>query len=339
MLPNATIVTAFLDAAVGRERYPNHLIHELWPGRIPGGRRAYQWMLPFEAAAFRSFDTSRYDLVVSSSHAFAKAIRPGRRGIHLCYCHTPPRYLWDETGSYLRNAGALRRFSLRTALPALRRIDLAIARGVTHFLANSEFVRERIRRTYGRESRVLYGPATAKPLDGSPGPRQDFLLYFGRLVPYKRVDLVVAAANRLGVRTLIAGTGTELRRLQQMARPNVEFLGGVTEEEAGRLLETCGALVFCGTEDFGLVPVEANKHGAPVVAFRAGGVLESMVEGQTAVFFDELTVDSVVTAINTALSRSWDEARIRKNGARFSLERTQRDFTAILEDVLDGARW
>ena len=170
---------------------------------------------------------------------------------------------------------------------------------------------------------MIYPPAEAKgPHRAGPeSQRDEFLLYLGRLVPYKRVDLLVRVASRFGMPTVIAGDGPELDRLKAMAGPTVHFLGYVADDEAAGLLERCAAFVFCAEEDFGIAPVEANAHGAPVVALRAGGVIESMREGATAVFFDEPTENSLAEAIRRALGRSWDPQVLRANAARFSPER------------------
>jgi len=341
VLPHADLVAAFVDREIAAAELPRVGVKELWTGRLPGAHRHYQWLLPLEAAAFAAFPTSEYDLVISSSHAFAKAVRPGKRGIHVCYCHTPPRYLWDEYGTYSRRATLLRQMMLRVGRGTLQAIDRFTARRVSHFLTNSDFVARRISRCYGRTARVVYPPVAPKTAaqPHASRARSNFLLYFGRLVPYKRVHLVVAAANRLQMPTVIAGDGPELSRLKAMAGPTVEIVGRVTDAEAAELLDTCAALVFCATEDFGIVPLEANAHGAPVVALRAGGVVDTLSEGQTATFFDEPTVDSLCSAIQRTLARSWDDQVLRANAQRFNAARFREGFGAALLDALHGMHW
>jgi glycosyltransferase involved in cell wall biosynthesis len=338
---HARVIAAFVDPQVVAAHLPQVHVHELWPGRLPGAHRCYQWLLPLEAVAFAGFPTSDYDVVLSSSHAFSKAVRAGKRGIHVCYCHTPPRYLWDEYQTYYDRATLVRQVMLRTARGALKVFDRLTTRSVSHFLTNSHFVARRIRRHYGRTARVIYGPVVPKIALGNHGPRarSNFLLYFGRLVPYKRVDLVVAAANRMQLPTVIAGDGPELRRLQAMAGPTVQMVGPVTDAEAAELLNTCAALVFCATEDFGLVPLEANAHGAPVIALRAGGVVDTLTDGETAIFFDEPTVDSLCSAIRRGLARSWDDRLLRSNAERFSAARFRERFARAVLDALEGMSW
>jgi glycosyltransferase involved in cell wall biosynthesis len=333
------ILTAFpeADVVVGVRRpdmADGHRLttraRETWLGRVPGARAHHRWFLPLQGLAFASLDTSAYDLVISSSHAFSKMVRARPGAVHLCYCHSPPRYLWDLRDAYRRGAGPLQRAALAVSSPALRRWDRHAAGRVDHFLANSRFVASRVRRAYGRRATVVYPPVSPKGAV-APGPRGDFLLSLGRLVPYKRVDLAIAAAERLGRRLIVAGDGPDRPRLERLAGRRTEFAGAVSEAEAGRLLSTCAAFVFCAEEDFGIAPVEANAHGAPVVAYRAGGVCESMADGVTAEFFDRQEVEDVAAALARALDRSWDQAALAANAARFSPEVFRGRFRAAVE--------
>jgi glycosyltransferase involved in cell wall biosynthesis len=292
---------------------------ETWVGRLPGARSHHRWFVPLEALAFAALNTAPYDLLISSSHAFSKMVRARPGAMHVCYCHSPPRYLWHLGETYRRGARPLERAALALGGPLLRRVDRGAARGVDHFVANSRHIAQRIRYAYGRDATVVYPPVSAKPAPPRAA-RGDFLLSLGRLVPYKRVDLGIRAAERLGVRLLVAGDGPERRRLERLAGPHTEFLGEVCEETAGRLFSTCAAFVFCAEEDFGIAPVEANAHGVPVVGYRAGGLLESMVEGETVEFFERQTEEDVAAAIERALRRTWDGEALRRNAARFGPE-------------------
>jgi glycosyltransferase involved in cell wall biosynthesis len=320
LFPQADLVVGVM----GVERHDLNAVtrraKESWLARVPLARTHHRWFLPLYPAAFATVDTSGYDLVVSSSHAFAKGVRPAPGTPHLCYCHSPPRYLWDLHAEYRRD-GAASGIALGLAAPLLRLIDRMSAQRVDAFVANSRYIADRIRRCYGRDATVVYPPVSAKPARPSGGPRDDVLLSLGRLVPYKRVDLAIQAANRTGARLLVAGDGPERARLERIAGPTVSFLGEVSENVAGELMERCCAMIFCAEEDFGIAPVEANAHGMPVVAYRRGGVLESMREGVTAEFFDAATVGSLMDAIERARRRTWDEPRIRANAERFSADR------------------
>ncbi len=308
---------------------------ETWLGRVPGARRHHRWFLPLEGLAFATWDTTKYDLVVSSCHAFAKMVRRVPRAFHVCYCYTPPRYLWDLYGAHTRAARGLQKLALVTAARPLRWLDRRSARGVDHFVAISQFVANRIRRWYDRPADVVFPPVTRKTTVVQGRAPDGPLLYLGRLVAYKRVDLAIAAAERLGIRLIVAGDGPERARLQALAGPHTEFVGPVSEAEAGRLLSTCRLFVFCGEEDFGIAPLEANAHGIPVVAFGRGGILETMQPGVTAEFFQEQTTDAVVQAVRRALSRQWDQAALHDNARRFSPERFREAFVRSISLALE----
>jgi glycosyltransferase involved in cell wall biosynthesis len=336
LFPRADLVVGML----GEGRRPLNAVtrraRESWLARVPLARRHHRWFLPLYPAAFATIDTSGYDLVVSSSHAFAKMVRTAPRTPHVCYCYSPPRYLWDLHEAY-RQHGLASGTALALAGPVLRAIDRASAQRVTHFVAISHYIADRIRRSYDREATVVYPPVSPKGPLRPRGARSDALLSLGRLVPYKRVDLAIGAANATGARLIVAGEGPERARLERMAGPTVTFLGEVSESKAGELMESCRAMVFSADEDFGIAPVEANAHGMPVVALARGGLLESMQDGVSAEFFAEATVDSLVDALRRATARSWDETVIRANARRFSAERFRAGMANELARVLPPA--
>lgn len=317
LFPNAHLVVGVLGADKREFNAVTRRAEETWLARMPLARTHHRWFLPLYPAAFASIDTRGYDLIISSSSAFSKNVRAGRDIPHLCYCHTPPRYLWDLQSAYQADR-SLAGMALAIAGPVLRVVDQASARRVTRFVANSHFVADRIRRAYGRESAVVYPPVSPKPAERLSSPRTEDLLSLGRLVPYKRVDLAIRAANAMGRRLIVAGDGPERQRLEAMAGPTVTFLGEVSEEAAGDLLESCSAMLFCAEEDFGIAPVEANAHGLPVVAYNRGAARESLRDGETAVFFDEPTVESLVAGVVRAAEIPWKHVLIRANAARFS---------------------
>jgi glycosyltransferase involved in cell wall biosynthesis len=208
---------------------------------------------------------------------------------------------------------------------------------VDHFLSNSRYVADRVRRCYGRDSDVVFPPVAAKASHAPSADREPFLLHLGRLVPYKRVDLAVLAAERLGIPLVVAGDGPERARLEAMAGSQTTFVGAVSESEASRLLSACRAFVFCAEEDFGITPVEANAHGAPVVGFGRGGLVETMVPGVTAELFEEQSVDSLVAALERAMARTWDVGALAANAARFAPERFRQGFAASVDAALIAA--
>ena len=306
---------------------------ESWVGSLPGARTHHRWFLPLHAMAFRAFDTSSYDVVISLSHAFEKTIR-ARRGRHLCYCFSPPRYLWDLYDTYARHASWPQRIALRAATFPLRAIDKAGAAGVDRFVSISQSVADRVRRRYGRDSDVVYPPVAAKTVVRT-GPREHFLLSLGRLVPYKRVDLAIAAAERLRMRLVVAGDGPDRARLERLAGHYTEFVGHVSDDEAGRLLSTCAAFIFCGEEDFGIAPLEAHAQGTPVIAYARGGVTETMAHGTNAILFERQSTDAVVHAIEQSVQRSWDPAVLERNAARFSPASFREAMRRIIVDMLE----
>jgi glycosyltransferase involved in cell wall biosynthesis len=330
VFPDADLVVGVRTNTMAHFNDVGRRARETWLGRLPGARNHHRWFLPLQAAAFATLDTRGYDLVISSSHAFSKMVRPSGGAMHVCYCYSPPRYLWDLKDSYQDSTRGFQRIAFASAAGVLRAVDRSSADRVDHFVGISRYIADRIRRCYGRDADVVYPPVATKPTSGFSGERESFLLSLGRLVPYKRVDLAIRAAERLGVRLIVAGDGPERSKLEAMAGSNTEFLGAVSEEQAGDLLSRCSAFMFCAEEDFGIAPVEANAHGAPVVGYGKGGLVETMQPGITAELFEEQTVDSVSAALERAIGRTWDAEALRANAARFSAESFRR---GILESV------
>lgn len=327
IFPHADLVVGVLGEGKSGLNAVTRRARESWLARIPFATTQHRWFLPVYPLVFASMDTRGYDLVISSSHAFSKLVRVAPGTPHVCYCHSPPRYLWDLQEAYQRDSG-IAGVILGLAAPLLRHVDRRGARHVDRFVANSHYIADRIQRAYGRDSAVVYPPVSLKPVARGGRVRSDTLLSLSRLVPYKRVDLAIEAANIMGVPLIVAGDGPERERLERMAGPTVSFLGEVSEAQAGELMETSRLMLFCAEEDFGIAPVEANAHGLPVVAYGRGGSLETIEDGISGLFFEELTSTSLVAAIERATARSWDEASVRETAARFTPERFRVEFAA-----------
>jgi len=310
-------------------------IHTSFLQNVPGVARHYRKLLPLFPRAIEAFDLSGTDLVISSSHCAAKGVRVPAGAVHVCYCHTPMRYLWDHYDSYF---GAGRapwpvRAAMRALAPSLRSWDVATSRSVRQFLANSANVAGRIARLYGREATVLRPWVDHAFFTPGDAPANDYLLV-SALVPYKRVEIAVEAFRGLDARLLIAGGGPERVRLEAGAPSNVQFLGPVTDEALRQLYRGARALLFPTDEDFGIVPLEAMACGRPVIALRAGGALETVVEGVTGAFFDGQTGEALRKAIERFDPRAFDPARIRSHAVTFDRDRFLREFQAVVAQAL-----
>ena len=317
-------------------------VHTSFVQRLPGAGRHYRWYLPLFPRAVETFDLTRFDLVVSSSHCVAKGARAD--GVpHLCYCHTPMRYAWDRFDAYFGpgRSGPLVRGAAAVATRALRRWDRTTAPRVDRFVANSENVRRRIRRAYGRDASVVHPPVDLGRFRPAP-TREEFYLVVSALVPYKRVDLAVNAFEALGKPLVVVGTGPELRRLRALARGCVRFAGWLPDGEVADLMSRCRALVMPGEEDFGIVPVEAQASGAPVIAYGRGGVLETVVPAgggpgpATGVFFHEESPEALAEAVRGFEALRFDPDALRSSAQRFSPERFLEGMQSQVEALLEG---
>ncbi len=339
LYPQSAVYTLFHQQRKVSRSIESHRIVTSWLNRIPGINRYYRYLLPLFPTAVESFDLRGFDLVISSSHAGAKGIRAAP-AIHVCYCHTPMRYIWDAADDYGFNGS--RYWAMRALRSRLRRWDCETADRVDYFIANSQFVQERIRRYYGRDSEIIYPPVDTEFFTpSSDRRREEFYLAAGALVPYKRIDKVIEAFNKLGRRLVVAGDGPELNRLRKTAQTNIEFRGWVTDEELRRLYRSARALVTAAREDFGIVVVEAQACGCPVVALSRGGSLETVRDGINGILFAEQQVDDIVRAIRRFETMTWPAEQVRHQVEKFSRENFQagiRNFVSQLANRNSAAR-
>ena len=331
MFPQAELFTSVYDPGPWPAQIKNRTVHSSFLNRIPGAVRHYPKLLPLMNRAFRSFDLSSFDLVLSSSHACAKNVRTPPGTLHVCYCHTPMRYAWDEGFLDGEDVGGLTRLLLPPLLARLRRQDLAGAGGPDVFVANSRHVANRIERYYGRSAEVVHPPVDVEHFLGLRRTPEDFYLVFGRVVPYKRVDLAVAACAGLSRQLRVAGGGRALEAVSAGAGEDTRFLGKVSEAERDRLLGGARALLFPGEEDFGIVPVEAQAAGVPVIAYGVGGAAESVLDGRTGVLFAEQTVAGLEAAIERFEALDIDEQPLRENATRFGRDRFRAEMAAVID--------
>ena len=339
MFPDAELFTTIYDPAPWPAAIKGRRVHASWLDRIPGARRHYPKLLPLMNGAFRRFELSGFDLVLSSSHANAKNVRTAPATLHVCYCHTPMRYAWEEGFLAGEEVGRLTRMLLPPLLSRLRRQDLAGAAGPDLFVANSRHVAERIERFYGRTAVVVHPPVDVEhylALAREPAGPEGYYLAFGRVVPYKRVDVAVAACTALGRPLKVAGDGRAIEAVRAGAGAGVEFLGKVSDAERDRLLGGARALLFPGEEDFGIVPVEAQAAGLGVIAYGTGGALETVLDGRTGVLFEAQDAASLAAAIERFEGLELDQQAIRANAAGFGRERFRNEMADVIERAAGG---
>ena len=301
--------------------------------RFPKVRSMYRNYLALFPLAVESFDLSEFDVVISSSHAAAKGCMTRADQLHICYCHTPMRYAWDLTYDYLGSLGRWKRMLAQLALHYIRIWDQSNAKRVDFYVANSSYTARRIQKCYGRAAKVIYPPVDVERFSLSQ-TRKDHFVTVSRLVPYKRVDLLIQAFNELRLPLKIVGDGPLFSKLKALAGPTVELLGSLEQEAVREVVGQAKAFVFAAEEDFGIAPVEAQAAGTPVIAYGRGGVCESVIEGETGLFFREQTVEGVKSAVTSFLRAGdrFDPKAIRKNAERFSRARFQREFKAFVDE-------
>jgi glycosyltransferase involved in cell wall biosynthesis len=292
--------------------------------KLPGARRHYRNYLPLFPTAIQRLDLSAYDLVISSHHCVAKGVVVSPTALHICYCYTPMRYIWDLYSQYFGKgrAGVFTRVGMRSVVGYLRRWDVKTAAYPHHFIAISENVRERIWRIYNRHADVIYPPVDTSRFQLSSGSK-DYFLIVSAFVPYKRIDLAIQAFNETGQRLIIVGDGPEEQQLKKMARPNVTFVGWQPDQRLVELYSNCRAVIFPGEEDFGIVPVEAMACGKPVIAYAKGGALETVVEVgpvRTGVLFREQSFSHLVEALKQFESLRFEPEALRRHALAFDRE-------------------
>lgn len=336
LYPDAPVYTSIFEPRAMPAAYRRWDIRTSFMQRLPLVKRRHQPFLPLYPLAFEQFDLNGYDLVISNSSAFCHGVLTGANTRHICYCLTPTRFIWNYH-EYARaeNIGPLARRALPVVLNQLRLWDRVAADRVDHFVGISNAVAERIAKFYRREATVIYPPIDCTSFQQSEEV-DDYFLIVSRLIPYKRVDLAIRAFNKLGWPLLIAGAGRDSERLERLAGPNVRFLGRVSEQEMRRLYARCRAFIFPGEEDFGLTPLEAQASGRPVIAYAGGGALDTIIDGQTGLFFAEKSPASLVDALLRFEKMDFDPAAIRENALKFDVAVFRERFLAYVEEKMRG---
>lgn len=327
--PDAPTFVLFHDRERAHPAFRDWSVKTSWLQTLPGANAGYRWYLPLMPAATESHDLRNFDVILSSSSAFAKGVITHPDALHISYCHTPTRFLWTDSHAYVEELQYPRLVKqlLPPVLNYLRVWDRQAAERVDQFIANSETVRRRIQKYYGRDADVIHPPVDVLSRETNPpyppyskggeGGISNYYLGGGRLVAYKRFDLVVRAFSKLGVPLVVFGEGPELPRLREMAKPNVRFIGRVTDQDKRALYASCIAFIHPHVEDFGITAVEAMAAGRPVIAFPEGGALETVVPGLTGEFLEEQTWENLAHHVIRFDPSRFDAARIRAHAETF----------------------
>lgn len=332
LYPDAVIYTLFFDRSKLSPTLAKMKIRASFLQLVPGIRNIYRWLLPFFPWIIRTLKIDEADVVISSSHCVAKAVTVPSGALHISYVHTPMRYLWGFEDVYVGKYPFFVRWLMRIILAGLRRWDCDTHAGVRHFIANSKNVRERIKRFYGRDSVVIYPPLEDEFFKLEPVRRGDYYLVVSAFVPYKRVDIVVQAFNDFGRKLMVVGAGPLRRRYLKMRQSeNISFLGGVGPFELKKIYSEARALIFPAEEDFGIVPLEAQACGTPVIAFGRGGALETVRDG---VFFEEQTPEAVRAAVLAFEQRVFDPMAIARSVKPFGKDRFKKEIKEFVQGCL-----
>ncbi|OGF50843.1 MAG: hypothetical protein A2231_04095 [Candidatus Firestonebacteria bacterium RIFOXYA2_FULL_40_8] len=359
--PEADIFTLIHIKGTVSKTIEKHKIFTSFMQKLPFVEKKYRYYLFLMPYAVERFNLKGYDLVISSSHCVAKGVKPEKNTIHICYCYTPMRYIWDLFNDYFgpgKTAFPVR-VVMTLARPFLQRWDVNSSKRVDYFIAISKYIADRIKRTYGRASEVIYPPVDtikykleirksasaekeakfekeedSKPEKKEKTTNEKFYLMVSAFAPYKRIDIAVSAFNRLGYTLKIIGSGQEEERLKKISKSNIEYLGWQSDEVIRQHYLECKALIFPGEEDFGIVPVEAMACGKPVIAFGQGGALETVIDGKTGVVFYPQSEEALVAAINKAKTMNFEEKIIREQAEKFSLDRFKKEMTEYINSKL-----
>jgi glycosyltransferase involved in cell wall biosynthesis len=338
LFPSAPIYTTIAEPGVVSSLLPDAEIRTSWMQRLPGLHRHHRKYFMFYPSAIERLDLSEFDLVVSNSSAYGKGVKTRPDACHVCYCHTPMRFAWNFAGYAAQEEwGALTRLALRPMVEYVRRWDARTAGRPSGYIANSSNIANRIQRCYGLPSQVVHPPVEVSRFTPSP-EIGDFHLVVSRLVGYKRIDLAIEAFNQLQRPLVIIGDGPARQQLERIAGPTIRFLGRRDDADVAAHYARCQALVFPGEEDFGLTPLEANASGRPVIAYAAGGALDTVREGISGVFFRAQTPEALAQAVRDADLVAWDQQLLRRHAEQFREERFRERMTSAIENVIRAKR-
>ncbi len=334
LYPSAPLYTSIYAPELMPQHYRQWDIRTLWLDKLPAIHNHHQPYLPLYPLGWGGLNLSSYDVVLSNKSGFCHGFRYGSDTLHICYCLAPTRYVW-QLESYVAREGLGNAVltALRPLIAGMRRWDYAAAQRVNHFIAISSDIQQRIKTYYDRESVIIFPPVDTTRFQPVPdNDVEDYYLIVSRLIPYKRIDLAVQAATRLGVRLKIGGKGRDMERLQAMAGPTVEFLGYVPDDDLPGLMARCKAFLFPGLEDFGITPVQAQAAGRPVIAYGGGGALDTVIPGKTGELFNEMTVDSLASVMQAFDAKRYNPDAVRQHALQFDTQIFNRQIQSFVDE-------
>ena len=339
LYPEAPVYTSIYASDKMPPHWQGWDIHTLWIDRLPLIHQKHQAYFPFYALAFNQLNLGNYDVVLSNKSGFCHMVQTGPETTHVCYCLAPTRYVWQYDAYMTReNVAPVLREVVRPLISLLKQWDYRAAQRVDRFVAISTEIQQRIQQYYQRESTIIYPPVEAAERFQPASTHDDYFLSVGRLVPYKRVDLAVEACTRLDLPLKIAGKGRDLEALKAKAGPTVEFLGFVPDEDLPDLYARAKAFIFPGLEDFGITPVQAQAAGRPVIAYKGGGALDTVIEGKTGVFFEEQSVESLMSVLQDFDASSYNPHDCREHALKFDQAVFKTQLEAVISEAYD-TRW
>lgn len=344
--PEADIFTLVHDKKKMCGHFSSTKIRTSFVQKIPFATRLYTKLLSLMPKAFESFDLSQYDLVIASSSSCAKGVIVPPETPFVAYIHTPMRYAWDLYFDYYKRSGALTRIFMKAQMPKIRLWDFVSSQRIDSIVCNSAYIARRVKRFWNRDSKVIFPPVGTNRLFPNGKPAEDFYVVFSRLVAYKRIDIAIEACGALKKNLVVIGSGKEEKKLKILAEKysgaKIEFTGRISDDEVRDYLQRCRALIFCAEEDFGIIPVEAQACGRPVVAYKKGGAKETVVEGESGIFFDEQNAESCGKAIlrfeELDSEKKFESEKIASHAKKFSEERFRAEFKAACEDAMQKVR-
>lgn len=334
IFPDAPVYTSVVNFDKIDPKFKEMDIRTTFIQKLPFSKKKYNRYLPLFPLAFEALDLREFDIIISSTASIGvKGVLRDSSSIHICYCHTPPRYAWDFYHEYLSYAGKLQQKLIPFLMHYLRQYDQSSSGRVDYFIANSSIVKERIKKIYRREAEVIFPPVDIERFQLS-NESEEYYLVVSRLVPYKKVDLVVQACNQLKRKLIVIGDGEEIQKLEQMAGTTIEFLGYQSDKIVEEYMKKCKAFLFPGYEDFGIAPVEAQACGKPVIAFGKGGALDTVIHKKTGILFEEQSVESLIKAIETFENHSFNPNEIRENAEKFSDQNFKNSIKEIINNKI-----